>query len=127
MSNQFDVTSMSEGEILVRGTLDPNEALKVVFEQVDGFDRFEERAHGVFRGDHYVSETGEVVQSLVAPDKVSDFADYLHEMLAKAITGYHRKVHCLDNSYGSYEGWSWALHPAEQGRRGAFPAVEFLP
>lgn len=40
--------------------------------------------------------------------------------------GWVRIIHCLPNSWGADEGWSWTYERDRQGKPGVFPAVEFL-
>lgn len=38
---------------------------------------------------------------------------------------FMRRVYCLPNSYGAWEGWGFQYHDADGPGRGAFPAVVF--
>lgn len=119
---RHSVDFMTEGEILVRGTLDPHEALKLLFEE-DPEDvdwRLDDRLYEVARPREGISGDPEPTKKAV-----DAFADWLHGLLERPHCRYWRKVNCLPSSEGEFEGWSWALHPAEQGKPGAFPGVEF--
>lgn len=124
---EFAVDSMAEGEILVRGTLDPMEALKLLFEDGMFCAEIHDMLGGVARTGKYWHEASQTrVEGLVDPDAVGAFADWCHGKLRDARSGYYRKVNCLESSYGAGEGWRWALHEAPGPGRGAFKAVEFL-
>ena len=47
------------------------------------------------------------------------------QRLAKPQQVWVRVQGALPNSYAAAEGWSYCYWPSEQGRRGAFKAVEF--
>ena len=65
-------------------------------------------------------EDGEVI-----PEAVQGIADWCHRMLATARPGYYRKTHCLPNSNGAWNGWTWQLSYANGPARGAFQGVYF--
>lgn len=54
-----------------------------------------------------------------------DEADTLKWTLDDARQVWRRIVPCLPNSFGAGEGWAFAYGHADEGQRGAFPAVEF--
>lgn len=118
---RYAVDVMEEGEILVRGTLDPHEALKVVFSEdwddlpTDLDDLLYQAAHPRYPEDGYK----------ITDEAVNKLAEALFEMLERARCQYWRKIPCLPSSYGFYEGWAYELRPAEKGKPGAFPGVEF--
>jgi hypothetical protein len=91
---------MAEGDVLVRGTTDPVAALAALVADEDTW---------------------------LGPDNQTVDALHAHVMvlLNGAMTGYWRKVHCLPNSYGAFEGWGWTLHGADGPGRGAFQGVYF--
>jgi hypothetical protein len=118
---EHSVEQLSEGEILVRGTLDPVMALKVAFEAVDylGLYRLDDWLYELSGPSHVPTEW------IITPESLSAFADQLYEMIGDALCRYYRKVNCLPNSEGEFDGHSWMLHTAVKGSPGAFPAVEF--
>jgi hypothetical protein len=115
---RFSVDFLTEGEILVRGTLDPHEALKVVFEEAWDEGDIDDRLYEVARP-HFPDDPEPTQKA------INEFADWLFELLEKPRCRYWRKVNCLSSAWFASEGWAWALHPAEQGKPGAFPGVEF--
>lgn len=111
--DKYGVDFMSEGDFLVRGTLDPMEALRLAVE---------EDIDCVIAGFYTTPE-----QEDLDPKDVQLLAEELHERLQKARPGYYRKVHCLPGSDGDWEGWTWQLNYASGPGRGAFPGVYFRP
>lgn len=108
-------SQMTEGEVLVQGTLDPMEAMKIAFEDWTNIYRLEESMYCVGRwheGDLYE-------ENEITPETVRNFGDYLFDMLARARPGLYRKVPTRDEDY------VWMLWPVDKPGRGAFPAVEF--
>lgn len=116
---KFSVERLSEGEILVRGTLDPVMALKLAFEEADELYRLDDWLYDLSGPSRDPAEWEHT------PESVSIFADRLYGMLAQARSRYWRKVNCLPSAEGAFDGCAWMLHPAIKGRPGAFPAVEF--
>lgn len=109
---------MEEDSWLVRGTLDPHEALQAILTHIheqplQDYVGWDVRAVS-YDGDELADRQHDI-----------DHAAYwCHSMLETAQAGTWRKVHCLPNSYGDGEGWGWQLHSSKPGR-GAFPGVYF--
>ena len=118
--NKFSVDGLSEGEWLVRGTLDPQLALSLVVDVMDEGD-LESLLYGVSPGAH----VDRPWYGDLDPEAVQRVADWCHHMIDSAVPGLYRKVHCLPNSYGAYHGWAWDLRPADARGPGVFEAVEF--
>lgn len=116
---RFNVEQLNDGEILVRGTLDPYEALKIAFSEewadlpVDLDDMLYEVARPREAYDLYE----------VTPEAVSEFGEALFAMLGRAQARYWRKVPfpMSEDGDGGYD-----LRHAEKGKPGAFPGVVFL-
>lgn len=68
-------------------------------------------------------------QLIAAADEYTEFSqgedDPAKIVLPSPRCAWVRVIHCLPNSYGEAEGWKWTVHPAKEGERGAFKAVEF--
>lgn len=119
------VDFLTEGEILVRGTKDPIEAIRIFFE-IGDLDMIE-FLDGLFDNEPTLFDREANDWITPTPERIGrELGDWINHRLANAMPGHYRKVHCLPSSWASYEGWGWALHPANPGS-GAFPAVEFLP
>lgn len=115
---RYGVDILTEGEILVRGTLDPHEALKILFEEGSDELNVEDLLYEVARP-RYDDDPEPTTKAVDA------FATRLFELLENPRCRYWRKVNCLPSAWFASEGWAWALHPAEKGKPGAFPGVEF--
>lgn len=114
------VDAMYDGEWIVRGTLDPAEALGAVIGEWDG-----ERDDSMFEGVSPETWRGGRFYGPLDLEAVQEMADWCHDMIASAESGWWRKVHCLPNSEGYDDGWTWQLLPAREGSRGAFRGVYF--
>lgn len=116
---RYAVEVMNDGEILVRGTLDPHEALKIAFsEEWDDLPHdFDDMLYEVARP----REAYDLYE--VTPKAVTEFADALNVLLECAHCRYWRKIPYPPSSdeFGGYE-----VRPAEQGKPGAFPGVMFI-
>lgn len=112
-----------EGEIFVRGTLDPQLALKLVIEAADELTRVEELLCFGARECNCLPDP-EAHQE-PTPKAIAELADWCHDMVTTAMTGYWRKVNCLPGSYEAEDGYAWILHGANKGEYGAFPGVQF--
>jgi len=112
--DKYSVDFMAEGDVLVRGTDDPMQALALVVDELDD-------------GTHGYLIDGVQPGDEVDPAGVEDAAAWCHDMLTRARVGYYRKIGCLPNSYGAYGGWSWQLGYADGPCRGAFLGVYFRP
>jgi len=107
---KFGVDKMSEGNWLVRGTLDPVEALKFVVDEMD--------AVGAGAGERRYGD--------LDPRAVQTVADWCHDMLQHARPGLYRKNPCGPGSWGrECEGWAWNLGYAKQRGPGTFEGVYF--
>lgn len=109
----YSVDFLSEGDVVVRGTEDPMQALAWTVDEADDI----EGALDLFGAR---PDDGEVI-----PEAVDGVAEWCHQMLATARVGYYRKVACLPNSYGAWEGWRWQLQFASGPGPGAFRGVYF--
>lgn len=115
---RYSVEQLNDGEILVRGTLDPSEALKIAFSEewsdlpVDLDDMLYEVARPREAYDLYE----------VTPKAVGEFSAALAGMLERAQARYWRKIPFRSD----YDGGGYDLRPAEAGKPGAFPGVVFL-
>lgn len=129
---KYAVDYMSEGDWLVRGTLDPMEALRLVVDELGDGWATDRLLWGVSR------ETWPDDIDFVLPDRagkprygdvdqtaVGLMAGYLYELLEKARPGLYRKVHCLPSSEGYQEGCSWELGYAKTKGPGVFEGVFF--
>lgn len=107
-----------DGGFLVRGTLDPMEALKIAI-SIDSEHRI-----GDYWGDViYAERHGEPFPR--RPDGepaewVRLFGDHLHSLLANARPGLYRVVPAPQD-----DDLSWYVWPAKQRGPGVFEAVEF--
>jgi hypothetical protein len=110
----YSVDFLSEGDVIVRGTDDPMQALAWAVGEMDDITHGD-LIDGVQPGDE------------VDPVGVQDAADWCHDMLSRARVGYYRKAGCLPYSYGACSGWSWQLLYADGPGRGAFLGVYFEP
>jgi hypothetical protein len=114
---RYSVEMLNDGEILVRGTLDPHEALKIAFSEewddlpVDLDDMLYQVARPRFESD-----------ASVTPEAIAEFGEALFAMLERAHARYWRKVP-FPPSY--YENGGFSLLRAEKEKPGAFPAVVF--
>lgn len=103
-----DVYDMTEGEILVRGTLDPTEALK---HAIDG---------NSYRTDHYLHAFSEKT-----PEAGRVLGDTLLSMLSTAKPGLYRKNPVGRGTAGDDQGWKWQLGFASAKGPGTFEGVLF--
>lgn len=105
------VDLMTEGQILVRGTRDPMEALRLYVDCLHIQDP--DILYGV------TPDGGD-------PDlcAVECMADRLHYMLATARPGLYRKIHCLPSSL-LYDECAWQIGFAKAKGPGVFEAVYF--
>lgn len=112
--SRFAVDFLSEGDVIVRGTTDPMQALEWAVGELDDCNGGPD-IYGVEPNDDEDPD----------PAAVAAMAAWCHTMLTSARPGYYRKVHCLENSYGAFEGWGWTLSYAKGPARGAFQGVYF--
>lgn len=113
--SRYSVDQLSDGEILVRGTEDPVDALRIAVERLDELPRLEYVIDGAM---------GEHAENPVQEGR--EIGEYLNRML-DSVSGirWWRKVNSLPNSEGEANGWCWTLYPAEPHTQGAFRAVQF--
>lgn len=97
--------------MLVRGTLDPMEAVRIYV------DRLNELDFDVLYG--VLPDGGDP-----DPFAVQCMADRLHDMLATARPGLYRKIHCLPSSL-LYDECSWQIGYAKAKGPGVFEGVYF--
>lgn len=111
---KYGVYPMSEGELLVRGTTDPYEALRFLVDTA-GDEHFKME---------YLPEIGpdEIEGWDGDPIDVQIVADWLHRTAADAEVGYFRMCVC---SPDHPEGWSWQLGRAKAPGHGIFQGVYF--
>jgi hypothetical protein len=116
-----EVYAMAEGETLVRGTLDPMEAVRLIVDHPEdtilddflwGVSREEDHNGERLRGDH-------------DPELVQAMADKLHWMLAFAKPGLYRKNPVGRGTYADGNGWTWQLGHATAKGPGTFEGVWF--
>jgi hypothetical protein len=119
---KYGVDVMTDGDWLVRGTLDPMEALRLVVDVMHEHHVGYDQLHGVcpemYDGERTFGEHD--------PAAVDRMADYLFGLLERACPGLYRKVHCLPGSEGAGEGWDWVLGYANERGPGVFEGVNFL-
>jgi hypothetical protein len=118
---KHDVYSMSEGEILVRGTLDPVEAVRLVVEDPED-TVIEDCLWGVSREE---DNNGDRVYGDHDQSAVQAMANRLHWMLATAKPGLYRKNPCGKGTYGDAAGWKWQLGYGTKRGHGTFEGVLF--
>jgi len=119
---RFAVEVMNDGEILVRGTLDPHEALKVAFSE-----EWDDLPHDFDDALFETARPREGIDTYQLSDKaINALADLLFVLLDCAHCQYWRKIPCHPSSYSADNGWAYEVRPAEQGKSGAFPGVMFV-
>lgn len=106
--SKHDVYDMTEGSILVRGTLDPTEALKLV---VDA---------GCWRVDHFTYSYSDQT-----PESGRALGDVLLAMLASAKPGLYRRNPVAPGTWQDDEGWGWQLGYGKEKGHGTFEGVLF--
>lgn len=128
--SKFSVDKMSEGDWLVRGTLDPLEALKFI---VDVMNEHSEDGDlwgvspAVYPDDPMFGlDAGKPKYGDLNPNAVQVMADWCHAMLQHARPGLYRKNPCGPGSYGrECENWAWTLGYADERGPGVFEGVYF--
>jgi hypothetical protein len=106
-----------EDGFLVRGTLDPHEALKLAV------------ASGEFE-EHYwcAEESGrewDDDQLSPDPETVTALGDVCHQLLSESRPGLYRIVPVGPNDWRRDDGYAWMVHRAVRRGLGVFEAVEF--
>jgi hypothetical protein len=101
-----------EDGFLVRGTLDPHEALKLAVAHDDDFEMRYWCAEMACRND----------DDDPTADDVSALADLCHELIREARPGLYRIVPAQPDD----DEYSWFCRPASAPGRGVFEAVSFL-
>src|SRR5438105_4487198 len=107
------VYTMVEDEWLVRGTLDPMEAVRLI-----------------------VDEMTETLLRDVSPDRpnpisasdkvtVDCLTEFLYGLLEKARPGLYRKNPVGPGQYGHHDGWAWQIGYAKERGPGVFEGVYF--
>ncbi len=121
---KYDVSWMTEGDILVRGTLDSMLALKLIVDTMDEESAGDDLLWGVAppyeeNRPGYLYPTPEECKAAV-----EHIAWWCYNKLTHATSGHFRKVHQLPGMWG-YEEYTWELqHVAHKGR-GTFEGVYF--
>ncbi|ACU39379.1 hypothetical protein [Actinosynnema mirum] len=103
-----------EDGFLVRGTLDPREALRLAVAHDEDFEIAYQTAAEAGRDPDRPGATP-------LPATVDELADLCHDLLAEARPGLYRIVPARPNNHG----YSWFCHTARERGLGVFEGVMF--
>lgn len=118
---KHDVYALAEGETLVRGTLDPMEAIRLAVDHTED-TILDDYLWGVSREEDH---NGDRVYGDLDPLAVQAIADKLHWMLTFAKPGLYRKNPVGRGTYADGNGWTWQLGHAKAKGPGTFEGVLF--